>query len=191
MPDQVPITELFKRLNDKPNEEFFRQVWEFFRPRVVGLARKNLSPGESQLDGDDVAQLVSKSLWRKLGGFQCEDRKGIWRLLAAMTVVKVRQSIRWSQADMRDISREKQFSTQSAAEPVAAAEFEHSVDDIVEELIQTIEQREPSVAPTARLYLNGLDKVAIAEQRDIAPRTVDRHVERTKAIAEDWVFSIE
>ena len=91
-PEDGSITHVFQRLT-AGEQEAMQPLWEAFFPRVVGLARKQLSYHKPRMnDAEDAALSALMSFWQQAeGGNLAENmrRNDIWNLLATMIVRKV------------------------------------------------------------------------------------------------------
>ena len=93
-----------------------QQVFDRYTHRLVGLAYKNLSQRmQRRVDAEDIVQSVYRSFFQKAqeGRFTVERTGDLWKLLAAITIAKVKGQSGVShgpkaQSSIRDNSRSNQ-----------------------------------------------------------------------------------
>ncbi len=86
-----------------------RQFCERYGESLERLAERNLTGGILRRVGpDDVAQSACRTFLRraKIGEFELADSKGLWGILCAITLAKVREQMRFQLRDRRGLDRE-------------------------------------------------------------------------------------
>ncbi len=93
-------------------EEAERQIFARYFQKLVVIAIHNLSPHIQRRTGpDDVAQSAMKSFFirNRKGAYDLESRDELMKLLAKITLNKVRGVARWHQSQKRDVDRDRPF----------------------------------------------------------------------------------
>lgn len=96
------VTQAFHRLRVGDSAAADR-LWEYFFPRLVGLARRTLAGRpQCRADAEDVALSAFASFWRRAGDFRTVvDRNDLWNLLAKIAVRKAFRQAAAAAADKR------------------------------------------------------------------------------------------
>jgi RNA polymerase sigma factor (sigma-70 family) len=173
------------------NQSVIRQFCERYGAALERLAERNLASGmRRRVGGDDVAQSACRTFLRRaqIGEFELADSEGLWGLLCAITLTKVREQTRFHLRDKRGLNREVHhaandsasgpsvFFDQPAAEPspADAAEF----TDQFTRLIESLDAEERQLVD---LKLQQFTNDEIAEQMGCSERTVRRILKRVQA----------
>lgn len=91
------------------DESAARELYERFVNRLIGLARSRLSDKmQARVDAEDVVQSVYRSFFRnaQAGRYHIEHSGDLWRLLASITVNKVRDQVKRHSQKKRSVDRE-------------------------------------------------------------------------------------
>jgi RNA polymerase sigma-70 factor, ECF subfamily len=163
-----------------------RAVFEYFTPRLIGLARGRLDARLRQrVDPEDVVQSAYKSFLVLLGEgtFASEGWDGLWGLLTLLTLRKCADRARFHRAGCRDAGREA-IAPAGAPEPWRQAagreptpEEGAALAETVELLLRGLDEDE---RPIVELSLQGYSTQEISEQLGRAERSVRRLRERVR-----------
>jgi RNA polymerase sigma-70 factor (ECF subfamily) len=129
------------------------EVFNRFRDRLLGLARKHLnSRVRPKVDADDVVQSVFQTVFRRLadGQFELDGWNGLWGLLTCITV---RRCGRWQEyfhTGARDVGREapalpagnSSFAGLEAIDREPAPEEAVALAETVEQVLHGLEENE-------------------------------------------------
>lgn len=160
-------------------------IYERYVARLISLARSRLSQGlNRRVDPEDIVHSAYRSFFVRASSndFELRCSGDLWRLLAQITINKVRKQVERHRAKRRDYRREERSdfpSNQVAIEssPEAVTCLEEQVQRVVERLSATGKR-----ALTALIQGDSIDE--IAEQLSKSPRTIRRAVARARTIAE-------
>lgn len=147
------------------------EIFERYLERLVALVRARMAEKlRRRLDPEDVVQSAFRSFFvtAREGGFRAEQPGDLWRLLAGITLNKLRGQVEKHTAGKRNVLREQASveSVVAAAEPTPA------------EVVATIEQLrilEHSLTPAERAVLRG----SLAGQSDAEIASTIGRSERT------------
>lgn len=121
------ITRLLTSLRDG-NEEAVARLWDLYFSRLVGLARKQLSPAYAvERDEEDLALSAFKSIFsgvKKERVSHDMDRESLWKFMATVTLRKVYDFIAYRQRQKRN-----------PAQQPRATQFDLDDSDVVQALI--------------------------------------------------------
>lgn len=172
-------------------QEALTAFWNHYGPMLERLADRNLARGLRRRFGpEDVVQSACRTFLRRAqaGEFEIDSSDGLWRLLCAITLTKLRQQARFHGRKKRDLRQEKHLDSinlqgrpkipQVAAEasvPEEAVEFA----DQMQALIDSLEDKEREIL---ELKLQQVDNEEIARQLGCAERTVRRRLQRIEAV---------
>lgn len=168
------------------DDEAAEAIFHRYTHRLCGLARNRISEAmQRRVDADDVVQSVYRSFFTRAqnkDAFQIERSGDLWRLLAAITVNKVRRKARFHRQEKRSIDREHSgFSSGSLSaeglreladgpsEPDAVA-----VVDELEAVMATFDERQRKML---ELRLQGHSLEEISDEVGRSQRTVRRLLE--------------
>ena len=101
----IELLNRFRRGDDRAAHEIFDR----YTLRLIGLTRTRLSAKLARrIDPEDVVQSVYRSFFRaaEQGNFELRQNGDLWRLLAAITLNKVRMQARKNRAVKRSLHRE-------------------------------------------------------------------------------------
>jgi RNA polymerase sigma-70 factor (ECF subfamily) len=133
------------------DESAAARLFERYVNRLVRLARSRLSGKmKRRVEAEDIVQSAYRSFFRKAGDdrYTLEKSGDLWKLLAAITVSKVRGQVEFHTAQKRRIySEESQAENESGyrVQPTAVAEDPTPADAavVVEELQEVMQGLEP------------------------------------------------
>ncbi len=162
---------------------------ELYGGMLQRLAEKHL-PGavRRRVGTEDVVQSACRTFLRraKEGQFSIEDSEGLWRLLCAITLTKVREQARYHLRQKRGVNREVNLGPppgdssaggfvprDEQATPAEAAEFA----DQFQQLIASLDEEERQVV---NLKLEECTNEEVAARMGVSERTVRRLLKRVQ-----------
>jgi RNA polymerase sigma factor (sigma-70 family) len=167
-----------------------KQFFEQYGPMLENLADRHLAGGMRRRFGpDDVALSACRTFMRRarLGEFELPDAASLWRLLAAITLAKLREQVRYHKRQRRSVGQEVSFQRQSEDESPSAF---HPIDpeatplsgaafaDEFEQLVGSLEEEEKRIVD---LKLQDRSNAEIAAELSCSERTVRRILSRLKS----------
>lgn len=162
-------------------------LFDRYVERMVMLARNQLSPKlRRRVDPDDVVQSAYRSFFAKTreGRYTVDDSGGLWPLLAAITLSKVRKQVEFNRAQKRSTSREASVDRAGGfgIEPELTARTPEPLDVIcaVEELDRLMEGLSETHRNILELRLQHRSIDEIAEEVGRSERTVRRVLENLR-----------
>jgi RNA polymerase sigma-70 factor (ECF subfamily) len=169
------------------DQEAAALLYERFKNRVIGLARKHLAGMlRGKEDPDDVAQSVFKSFFlRQMDpekGFRLENWDDLWNVLLIITLRKCGRRIErwWSQ--QRDVRHEVALQEMEAIARDPTPEEAVMLTETVQEVLERLHLRD---RPILELALQGLGPEEIAAQVHRTERTVYRVLKRIREKLEE------
>lgn len=163
--------------------------WDQYGPLLHNVAEKNLSPGlRRRLGPEDVVQSACRTFFRRAQGgqFQLSDNEGLWRLLCAITLTKIREQARFHLRQKRGLQQEVHkgplLSGESASWDVASpqptpAEAAAFADQL-QQLLSSFDEEERQIVD---LKLQDFTQEEIAEKLGCSERTVRRILKRLQS----------
>ena len=163
--------------------------WEQYGPLLHAVAEKNLAGGLRRRVGpEDVVQSACRTFLRRAqqGEFQLADSDGLWRLLCAITLTKIREQTRYHLRQKRGLDQEVHAAPTEAGDqtdwglrapgptPAEAAEFA----DQFQQLLATLDEEERRIV---ELKLQDCTHEEVATQLGCSERTVRRILKRVQA----------
>lgn len=160
--------------------------WQHYGPMLERLADKNLGKGiRPRLGPEDVVQSVCRTFFRraKEGQFELNDEDGLWRLLVAITLTKVREKTRYHMRAKRAMQNETPMGGSEedgpplpavGPSPEEAAEF----SDLLEATLSGLDDEERQVV---QLKLQDLTHDEVAERMGCSERTVRRILKKVQS----------
>ena len=168
-----------------------REFCQHYGKSLERLAEKHLTGGVKRRIGpEDVVQSACRTFLRRaqIGEFELADAEGLWGLLCAITLTKVREQTRFHLRQKRGLDREvHQADTNSSRgpglfdkadgepTPAEAAEFA----DQFTQLVSALDEEERQLVD---LKLQQFTNDEIAEQMGCSERTVRRILKRVQAV---------
>ncbi len=164
-----------------------RKLWERYYAQLVELAAKKFRNAPRRVaDEEDAVLGAFASFCRdaQRGRFpDLADRHDLWRLLVRMTAQKALDQLRRDQADKRGAGQDG-AATDEALEQVVGHEptpaFAAQVADEMRELLGRLE--EADLRAVALWKLEGHSNEEIAAKLECVPRTVERKLQRIRAL---------
>ena len=165
------------------------ELFDRYVNRLVGLARSRLSDRmKRRVEPEDVVQSAYRSFFRKAGQDQyaLEKSGDLWKLLAAITVNKVRGQVEFHTAKKRGVYAEESIRGEDRCEysfPVEAIAEDPTPDDaaaVVEQLQSVMEGLDDLQRRIFELALQNHDENQIAEQVQRSGRTVRRTLQQIR-----------
>ena len=169
------------------DEQAAQQMFDRYVDRLVGLARTRLSDRmKRRVEPEDVVQSAYRSFFRKAGEgkFTLDKTGDLWKLLATMTVMKVRGQVEFHTAMKRGIYAEA--STNGGSEfrfPLEAIVEEPSPEDaasIIEELEAVMSGLDSTQRRVLELSLQNYSEEEISEEVQRSGRTVRRTLKQIR-----------
>ncbi len=174
------------------NEEVVGEFWSQYGDRLQGLAARFLSSKLYRREGpEDIVQSVCRTFLRraKVGQFELADRDGLWRLLCAITVAKVREKARYHGRQKRSFEQEQHLDgSRVGGVPVKAVE--PTPDEAVEfadELRQLLDGMDEEERQIVMLRMEEYTYPEIADKIGRSKRTVRRILKRVQTRLQDML----
>src|SRR5436190_1873781 len=107
---------LMQRFRDG-DQEAAALLFQRYVGKLVSLAQRRLSTQLGRrIDAEDVVQSAFRSFFRgtRDGRFQIEPGQELWRLLAVMTVTKLKKQVEFHTAQKRDFQNERNPSSEES-----------------------------------------------------------------------------
>lgn len=160
------------------------RIFSRYASRLLPLIRKQLSQKmQTRIDAEDVAQSAMGSFFVRASNYQFVlERSGdLWRLLAAISLNKLRRSIAWHSAAKRSQSCEEKTVAES---PDSAPSHEDAIAvlEIAQNIFQALSADEQAVL---RLTISGDTPEQIATAMGRSPRTIRRWQQSLRAMLEE------
>ena len=162
------------------------EIFERYVRRLSALARTHMSDKlRKRLDADDVMQSVFRSFFGNSDRYVHQRAGDLWRLLASITVNKVRSRAQFHQAAKRTIDADQSILVGNAetAVPMPLVAREPAPPEIVtaiEELESAMEDLEPYQRTILEERLQGGSIEEIASVIDRSERTVRRCLQQVR-----------
>jgi RNA polymerase sigma factor (sigma-70 family) len=166
-----------------------QDFWDQYGGLLQQVAEKHLAAGLRRRVGpEDVVQSACRTFLRRAKGgeFRLEDSEGLWRLLCAITLTKIREQARFHLRQKRGLDQEAPLEapagdSAAAFQPVApgptpaeAAEFA----DQFQQLLSSLDDEERQIVD---LKLQECTHEEVAARLGCSERTVRRVVKRVQA----------
>ena len=191
MSEQEDSVELLARWREG-DESAATRLFERYVGRLVGLARSRLSERmKRRVEPEDVVQSAYRSFFRKASDeiYTLEKSGDLWKLMAAITVSKVRGQVEFRTAQKRGVYTEESVGASGSVyqvSPLAVAE-DPTPDDaaqVVEELQNVMQKLDPLHREILELALQNNDVEAISEKVERSARTVRRALQQVREMLE-------
>jgi DNA-directed RNA polymerase specialized sigma24 family protein len=191
MESQGSVTRWLGQLQDGNVQAAF-PLWDRYFRRLVGLARKKLGGrAPAVADEEDVALSAFDSLCRQVEQGRLphlEDRDGLWRILAVMTVRKAAHLVRDETRQKRggqakfvaNLDDSSMLNQVLSREPTPELVVQFA--DEFERLLQLL--GDPELAQVAQRRLEGSSVEEIAGQLGYASRSIKRKLQLIRTIWE-------
>ena len=163
-------------------------LFELYVARLVAVVGDRLSSRfVRHVDPDDVVQSAFRSFFcgAREGRFDFERDGDLWRLLATMTLHKLRDQVRRHVSEKRDVHAEHNFSGEDSLlglQPKALAGAPSPVEAValVDQLEQVMRLLEPEERRMLELRLQGYNLEEIAAEVRLSRRSVRRVLDRVR-----------
>lgn len=190
-PEDVELSQFVEGLR-RGDSTAAEHLFQFYAARLTSLARVRFSAKLGRrLDPEDVVQSAMGSFFKhaRAGDFTFEEIDDVWRLLASITLNKVRQKIEFHTAAKREIYREQHQQTGSITfldapivtrEPTPDAQL--AVLEEIEMLVSGLDDWQQRIV---QLRLEGYGLEEIAQDVSRSERTVRRVMDKVKGRLEE------
>lgn len=182
-PDSIAWIEELVAGNDHVMDEF----WSRYGAALQRLAEKRMAAAlKRRLGPEDIVQSVCRTFVRRARGgeFQLEGDDGLWRLLCAMTLTKVRQHARFHYRQRRSLQKEVRLETERdfdsgaadrlVSQPAANAPTPSEAAEFADQMNQFLASLGEEERRLVQLRLEGLTQPEIADRLECSERTVRR-----------------
>lgn len=167
------------------DESAATEMFERYVNRLCALARTRLSKRmQRRVEAEDIVQSAYRSFFRKAGEHYTLEKTGdLWRLLAAITVNKVRGQVEFHTARKRGIYAEESMKADQSmlrVSPVVVSE-EPKPDEaavMVEELTGLLSKLDDTQRRIIELSMQDQDVEQISEAVQRSPRTIRRTIQQ-------------
>ena len=160
-------------------------MFERYLSRLCALARSRLSQKmRRRVEPEDIVQSVYRSFFRKAGShFALEKEGDLWRLLAAITINKVRGQVEFHSAKKRGINVEQSIQMEAGSIQVSpeAITEDPQPDDaavMIEELSAVLVDLDDTQRSIIELSMQNQSVDQIAESVQRSQRTVRRTIQQ-------------
>jgi RNA polymerase sigma-70 factor (ECF subfamily) len=173
----------------KGDPQVASEVCRQYEAPLRKLADRHMTPGlQRRIDPEDVVQSVCRTFLRRasVGQFRLADSEGLWQLLCAITLTKVREQARFHLRQKRGLDQEipaGALSSGDTAEPFGAApgpspDEAAAFADQYQQVLASLDEEDRQVV---ELKLQDHTNEEVAERLGISERTVRRIVKRAQA----------
>lgn len=191
MTEEQDSVELLARWR-RGDETAAAELFDRYVNRLISLARSRLSEKmKRRVEPEDVVQSAYRSFFRKADGgrYTLEKSGDLWKLMAAITVSKVRGQVEFHTAQKRGVYTEESLGPSdigSRVNPVAIADdpTPHDAALVVEELQNVMKTLEPVQREILKLALQNHDIDEISAEVERSTRTVRRTLQRVRGALE-------
>ena len=164
------------------DEQAAKELFDRYVGRLTALARRRLSPKLARrLDPEDVVQSAYRSFFHHVqdGRYQLNEAGDLWRLLAAITINKVRGQVKYHAAAKRASDAEQSYPAHDSLlgvppEAICKSPSPVEANIIVEELEHAMAQLPEDYRGILELRLQGRSVDEIAKAADCSERKVHR-----------------
>jgi RNA polymerase sigma-70 factor, ECF subfamily len=185
--EDEPSIRLVARYKDG-DQQAAGELFERYISRLIGLARSRLSPKLARrIDPEDVVQSAYRSFFSRAkdGHVELKESGDLWRLLAAITINKLRHQVDRHTAGKRAVEGEDsicvgQSGMRVAPESLAREPSPEEVASFSEELASLMSGLDEVQGQMLELRLEGHTFEEIAEQTKRSERTVRRLFDRLR-----------
>lgn len=186
MHDDENSIKLLQRWRDG-DEAAATEIFERYVNRLCALARTRLSNRmKRRVEAEDVVQSAYRSFFRRAGEHYVIEKQGdLWRLLAAITINKVRGQVEFHTAKKRGIQlEESMMANQSMIRvPPQVISDDPKPEDaavMVEELADLISKLDETQRAIIELSMQNQTVEQIAEAIQRSERTVRRTIQQVR-----------
>ena len=172
------------------DERAAERLWSEYFEKLVRLAQRNLgSLPTRDADEEDIALSAMNSFMRVAREGRLQDaanRDELWKLLVTFTLRKVSKQKKYQTAQKRGGGKVRGESVFLNASGEGLSEIPAPDEEFADEVTRTcrelIEDLDESLQPIARRKLEGRTNKEIAAELDVVERTVERKLNRIRAI---------
>lgn len=185
MNDNEQSIKLLQRYRDG-DETAATEIFERYVNRLCALARTRLSNRmQRRVEAEDVVQSAYRSFFRRAGDQYALEKQGdLWRLLAAITVNKVRGAVEFHTAKKRGVYLEESMAAESTlrVQPEIVSEEPKPEEAalMVEELSDVLANLDETQRTMIELSMQNLSVEQIAEKIQRSERTVRRTIQKVR-----------
>jgi len=170
------------------DQEAAAELFERYVGKLVALAHRRLSAQLGRrIDAEDVVQSAFRSFFRgaREGRFRIEPGQELWRLLAVMTITKLRKQVEFHTAGKRNFQRERNPAPDESAlsflnETVVRDPSPAESAALVEQVEQIRSELGSDQQTVFQMRLEGHQVEDIATQVGCSERTVRRVLDKIK-----------
>lgn len=181
------------------DEEAATTLYQLYVDRLMQIVSNHLlSSYQKQVEPEDVLQSAFGTVFRRLrnGRFEFDSDADVWKLLVTVVLNKLRNRVRYLNAERRDIRREMKgeadfdgaLAAQLAIPPGVeeATEFAYLMRDLFE--LPSLSEDEKKLL---QLRMEGFGQQEIADQLGVTDRTIRRMTDRIRDRLNDLLGSEE
>ena len=180
------------------NEDAAAAVFDRYVSRLIGLTRNRLSAKLARrVDPEDVVQSAFRSFFRRAeaGEYELSESGNLWRLLAVITLNKLRRKAEYHSAAKRNYSTERQVENKDDSTPAFEAVSDGPSPEAQLEISEEIEVMTKGFSHehqrVIELRLQGYKLEEIATDIDCSERTVRRVLDRFREQLESRLVDLE
>jgi RNA polymerase sigma factor (sigma-70 family) len=171
------------------DRQIVREFCENYGRLLSELAEKHLTgPLRRRVGPEDVAQSACRTFLRRVraGEFELADSEGLWRLLCAITLTKVREQARFHQRKKRDLTQEMALNTNASDssatrfEPAAAGPSPAEAVEFADQFQQLMLALDDEERQLVDLKLQQYTNDEVAERLGCSERTVRRLLKQVR-----------
>jgi len=170
------------------DEQAATDLFDRFVERLIKLAHSRLSNKlRRRVDAEDVVQSVYRSFFSNAqdGRYQLQQSGDLWRLLAAITINKLRNQARHGKAAKRSVGAEESFAGNDsvmgiAPEAVCNDPSPEELSVLLEELESEMSDLSPLKREIVELRLQGHSNEEVAGVVQCTERTVQRTLKQLR-----------
>jgi RNA polymerase sigma factor (sigma-70 family) len=171
------------------------EIYGRYVARLIGLASKRISEKfQQRVDAEDVVQSVYRSFFIRAGDGQFEIRRSgdLWRLLAAITVNKVRKKARFHKQQKRSADNELAIDDYilNSVHLAAGDPGPEEAISLDEELSVVMTSLDDEGRMILEMRLQDHDLEEIARRVGRSQRTVRRKLDKVRAQLENRLWGV-
>jgi RNA polymerase sigma-70 factor (ECF subfamily) len=162
------------------------EVFDRYVARLLSLARRRMSPRlQRRVDADDVVQSAMRSFFVRAANddYVLQRAGDLWRLLAAITLSKLRRQVEVHTAAKRAVAKEAHSAGDDQDDLTAVAGHEPLPGEeaaLMEELQRVMQLSSPAQREALQLRLTGETIESIAQSMGRSQRTVRRLLQNSR-----------
>lgn len=178
------------------DESAATEMFERYVNRLCALARSRLSNRlQRRVAAEDIVQSAYRSFFRRAGDCYTLEKQGdLWRLLAAITINKVRGQVEFQHAHKRRISAEESMLASEHFLRVSPEAISHEpqADEaavMVDELSELMDSLDPTQRNILERSMQNQSIEQIAEEVQRSERTVRRTIQHIREQLENRLLT--